>query len=253
MFPINHPNMSQFTRSTDQEIITGERLPRCRPTRYKKKISKQISIILSLSTPTSIATMPTQFRGSISDFHLSSSFLTIFFIQKLYPSLYPPLTLIKHPSWFLDNADLFLSHNKILFGLHQDMFLSSYFSTILQTIEPGQTAAQGTILTFPISCNDISQTTLLSFILLRYYLRTFTTTRDNWLAIRSLALKWGFTQVIVRSLHELKHINRQRLSSQQRQSFNPASPYLVNTVQLQQRGNQHVQAAITVDVGNVIN
>src|ERR1700678_2876475 len=76
----------------------------------------------------------------------------------------------------------------------------------------------------------------------------FTTTRDNWLTIRSLALNWGFAQVIVRSLHELKHLDRQRLPSQLRQSFNPASPYLVNRVQLQQRGNQHVQAAMPVDV-----
>ena len=124
------------------------------------------------------------------------------------------------------------------------MFLLSYFSTILQTTEPGRTAAQGTIPTFPISCNDILQTTLLSFILLRYYPRTFTTTRDNWLAIRSLALKWGFTQVIVRSLLELKHLDRLRLSSRRQQSFNLASPHFVNTVQLQQLGNQHVQVAM---------
>src|ERR1700678_2278932 len=188
--------------------------------------------------------MSTQFHGPISHFHLSSSSSFTTFIQKPNPSPYPPLTLVKHPSWFLDNANLFLSHNEILFGLHQDMFQSPYFSTILQTIKPGQTAAQGTIPTFPISCNDIPQTTLLSFILLRYHPRTFTTTRDNWLAIRSLALKWGFTQVIIRSLLELKHLDRLRLSSRRRQSFNLASPHFVNTVQLQQLGNQHVQVAM---------
>src|ERR1700678_1849088 len=110
------------------------------------------------------------------------------------------------------------------------MFQLPYFSTILQIIEPGQMAAQGTIPTFPISCNDISQTTLLTFILLRYYPRMFTTTRDNWLAIRSSALKWEFTQVIVRSFHELKHLDRLCLSSRRRQSLNLASPYFVNTV-----------------------
>src|ERR1700678_1959889 len=199
-------------------------------------------------SPTFIDTMPTQVQRSISDFHLSSSSSFTIFIQKLYPSLYPPLTLIKHPSWSLDNADLFLSHNEILFGLHQDMFLSPYFSTILQTIEPGQTAARGTTPIFPISCNDISQTTLLSFILLRYHPRTFTTTRDNWLAIRLLALKWGFTQVIIRSLHELKHLDRLRLASQRRQSFNLTSPYSVNTSHLQQTGDRHVQTTLTNDV-----
>jgi hypothetical protein len=192
--------------------------------------------------------MSTQFHGPISHFHFSSSSSFTIFIQELYPTPYSPLILIKHPSWFLDNADLFLSHNGILFGLHHDMFLSSYFATILQTIEPGHTAARGTIPDSPIPCNDISQTTLLSFILLRYYPRSFTTTRDNWLAIRSLALKWGFTQVIVRSLHELKHLDRLRLSSRRQQSSNPASPYFVNTARLQQLGNQHVQATITEDI-----
>src|ERR1700678_3961263 len=199
-------------------------------------------------SPTFIDTMPTQVQRSISDFHLSSSSSFTIFIQKLYPSLYPPLTLIKHPSWSLDNADLFLSHNEILFGLHQDMFLSPYFSTILQAIEPGQTAARGTTPIFPISCNDISQTTLLSFILLQYHPRTFTTTRDNWLAIRSLALKWGFTQVIIRSLHKLKHLDRLRLSPLQRQSLSLTSPHSVNTSHLQQTGDQHVHPTLTEDV-----
>src|ERR1700678_2341789 len=69
---------------------------------------------------------------------------------------YPPPILVKHPSWFLDNADLFLSHNELLFGLHQTKFQSTYFSNILGTIEPGRTTVQGTVPTLPISCNDIS-------------------------------------------------------------------------------------------------
>ena len=69
----------------------------------------------------------------------------------------------------------------------------------------------------------------------------FTTTRDNWLAIRLLELKWEFTQVIIRSLHELKHLDQQRLSPRQRLT----GPYSVNTLLLQQRGNQY---ATTEDV-----
>ena len=203
-----------FTRSTNQKLWQANNYHVANHCFIKRKISEWISTIPSLST--TFDTMPTQYQGSISDFHLSSSSSSFpTFVQRPDPLPHLPLTLVKHPSWFLNNADLFLSHNEILFGLHQDMFLSSYFSTILQMIKPGQTAAQGTIPTFPISCNDILQTTLLSFILLWYHPRTFTTTRDNWLAIRSLALKWGFTQVIVRSLHELKHLDRLCLSSQQ--------------------------------------
>jgi hypothetical protein len=179
--------------------------------------------------------MPARSQETISHPHPSSSSSFTTFIQRPNPLPYPPLTFIRHPSWFLDNADLFLSHNENLFGLHQDMFRSSYFSTILQTIEPGQMVARGTIPTFPIPCDDISQTTLLTFFLLRYHPRSFTTTRDNWLAIRSLALKWEFTQVIVRSLLELKHLDRRRLSPRRRLT----GPYFVNTLQLQQQGGQH--------------
>jgi hypothetical protein len=191
--------------------------------------------------------MFTQFHEPISHSHLSSSSSFTIFIQKPNPLPYPPLTLVKHPLWFLNNADLFLSHNEILFRLHQDMFQLPYFSTILQMIEPGQMAAQGTVPTLPISCNDISQTTLLTFILLQYYPRMFSTTRDNWLAIRMLALKWEFTQVIIRSLHELKHFDRRHFSPQQRQSLSLTGPHFVNTLQLQQSGNQYIWTAITED------
>ena len=143
-------------------------LKKTRSFRFKKGVMLQFPYLIPfpLSISTSVITMFTQSHEPISHSHLfsSSSFTT--FIQRPNPLPYPPLTLVKHPLWFLDNTDLFLSHNEILFGLHQDMFQSPYFSTILQTIEPGQTTAQGTIPTFPISCNNISQTTLLAFILL---------------------------------------------------------------------------------------
>src|ERR1700678_240838 len=86
--------------------------------------------------------MPAQFQETISHPHLSSSSSFTTFIQRPNTLPYPPLTFIKHPLWFLNNADLFL---------------------------------RGTIPTFPISCNDISQTTLLTFFLLRYHPRSFTT------------------------------------------------------------------------------
>ena len=172
--------------------------------------------------------MPTRIYEIIS---FSSSFFTII-AQETNSLPYLPSTLNKHPTWFFDDADLFLSHNEIIFGLHQNRFQSPYFSTIRQMIEPGQTTAIGTVPALPIPCDDISQPTLLAFILLRHHPRTFTSTRDNWLAIRSLALKWHFTQVIVRSLHEIKHFNRQR------QSLGLAQPHFVNVMHPQRQRNQ---------------
>src|ERR1700678_2936719 len=90
---------------------------------------------------------------------LSSSFTSI--TNKTNPFPYPPPILVKHPIWFLDNADLFLSHREALFGFHRDMFPTTYFSNILTTIEPGQIAARGTIPSLPILCNDISRPTII--------------------------------------------------------------------------------------------
>src|ERR1700678_2148 len=117
--------------------------------------------------------MFTQFHKIFSHIPSSSSYTII--AEETGSLPYPPPILVKHPSWFLDDADLFLFHNKILFGLHQTMFQSTYFSNTLRTIEPGHTAAQGTVPSLPIPCNDISRTVLHSFILLQYYPQAFTT------------------------------------------------------------------------------
>jgi hypothetical protein len=38
---------------------------------------------------------------------------------------YPPAILVKHLTWFLKNADLFICHDHVLYGLHQSLFNQS--------------------------------------------------------------------------------------------------------------------------------
>jgi hypothetical protein len=38
---------------------------------------------------------------------------------------YPPAILVKHSTWFLKNADLFICHDHVLYGLHQSLFNQS--------------------------------------------------------------------------------------------------------------------------------
>jgi hypothetical protein len=43
----------------------------------------------------------------------------------IYPSTdkpYPPTILVKHPTWFLHDADLFICCDHILYGVHQSHF-----------------------------------------------------------------------------------------------------------------------------------
>jgi hypothetical protein len=38
---------------------------------------------------------------------------------------YPPAILVKHSTWFLKNADLFICHDHVLYGIHQSLFNQS--------------------------------------------------------------------------------------------------------------------------------
>jgi hypothetical protein len=122
------------------------------------------------------------------------------------------LKRLQSNTWFLEDANLFFSHKETLFGLHHAKFQTAYFSGILNIIGSGQTIARVTIPTFPISFDDISQTTLIAFIYLVYYPESFFTTRDGWQAIKKLALKWCFTRIMIRALHELQHFDQHRFS-----------------------------------------
>jgi hypothetical protein len=52
----------------------------------------------------------------------------LIFDPTIYPftdKSYPPTTLVKHHTWFLSTADLFISLNNILYGIHQFYFNQS--------------------------------------------------------------------------------------------------------------------------------
>src|ERR1700678_4344257 len=72
------------------------------------------------------------------------------------PCPYQPPILVKHAHLYFDNADLFISQQETLYGLHQQYFNTPYFTQILTTIEPGQTAARGTVPSLPIPFSTLS-------------------------------------------------------------------------------------------------
>jgi hypothetical protein len=88
--------------------------------------------------------------------------ISIFFDTPPYP--YPPPILVKHAHLYFDNADLFISQWETLYGLHQQHFNTPYFNQLLMTIDPGQTAACGTVPFLPIPINNISTFTFITFV-----------------------------------------------------------------------------------------
>src|ERR1700678_1313848 len=68
--------------------------------------------------------------GTPSHSHFSSSSFLTLVTNKMDPFPYPPPIQVKHPMWFLNDANLFLSHRETLFGFHQEIFQTTYFSTI---------------------------------------------------------------------------------------------------------------------------
>src|ERR1700678_1044434 len=75
-----------------------------------------------------------------------------------------PYYHVKHPIWYIHDADIFFSQRDILFGLHQQKFNNSHFSQQLNHIEPCKTAAIGTISSLPISLDTLSITPFITFI-----------------------------------------------------------------------------------------
>ena len=50
---------------------------------------------------------------------------------------YPPPVLVKHPIWYLDHADLFISIQGTLYRVHRAYFdNSSYFCAIMDVLDP---------------------------------------------------------------------------------------------------------------------
>jgi hypothetical protein len=88
----------------------------------------------------------------------------------IYPfadKFYPSAILVKHHTWFLPMADLFISLNGILYGLHQSYFEQSpLFQEILQY---GENKEIGINPQYPIRFNTLKKEIFNDFIHLLYF------------------------------------------------------------------------------------
>ena len=120
---------------------------------------------------------------------------------------------VKHPKWYLDDADLFFTQRGILFGLHQHKFNNPYFSRRLKHIEPCKTAAIGTKSSLPIPIDTLSISTFTAFIRLLYQPNDFSTDITGWNHIKDLAMTWGFVNITLLAMQKTKMTGSTRCST----------------------------------------
>jgi hypothetical protein len=138
--------------------------------------------------------------------------LTSCFNPITYPSTdkpYPPAILVKNPTWFLKDADLFICHDHILYGVHLSNFNQSplFWEIILY----GESSEIGTNPYHPIPFDTLTKEVFHNFLYLLYFGTDHLdhlTPRD-WLNVKRLSTDWYFPQITANIIRKLVTIWRQ--------------------------------------------
>ena len=104
--------------------LTEKKMEICKENAESSRTSKHFPLFDSTSFKRSIS------FSSISFFTMSFHFTPILWPQftLISSTHYPPPVLVKHPIWYLNHANLFISVQGTLYGVHQAYFDdSSYF------------------------------------------------------------------------------------------------------------------------------
>jgi hypothetical protein len=105
-------------------------------------------------------------------------------------NFYPPSILMKHHTWYLYDADLFISIHNTLYGIHRRQLEESIlFQEVLQY---GCNYLIGTLPIHPIPFNDLKKE-IFDHLLVLLYCGTTTLnylTRNDWVDIKWLCIDW---------------------------------------------------------------
>jgi hypothetical protein len=113
----------------------------------------------------------------------------------IYPfadKFYLPPILVKHHIWFLPIANLFISLNGVLYGIHQSYYEQSpLFQEVLQY---GRDEEIGTSPCFPIPFDTLKKEIFDNFLHLLYFgaERLEYLNREEWYNIKQLSMDWRF-------------------------------------------------------------
>jgi hypothetical protein len=120
---------------------------------------------------------------------------TSFFDHTIYPfakKSYPAAILVKHHMWFFSNADLFISLDGVLYGVHQFYFDQSPLSQ--EIIYYGEANKIGVIPLHPISFNTLKKRILDNFLHILYFgiEQLEHLKREDWVNVKCLSMVLQF-------------------------------------------------------------
>jgi hypothetical protein len=113
----------------------------------------------------------------------------------IYPfadKFYPPPILVKHHIWFLPAANLFISLNGVLYGVHQSYFEQSpLFQEVLLYRKDKEISINPC---FPILFDTLKKEIFNDFLYLLYFgaERLKYLNREEWYNIKQLSMDWHF-------------------------------------------------------------
>ena len=120
---------------------------------------------------------------------------------------YPPPVLVKHPIWYLDHADLFISVWGTLYGVHWAYFNnSSYFHAIMDILGSLFIIPRGYLPQGPIPSDNLDEMLhqLISYL---YKPTEFSNIRSAWESLKQISVGWYMPQITATAVWKL--INNQ--------------------------------------------
>jgi hypothetical protein len=129
----------------------------------------------------------------------------------IYPSSdkpYPPAILVKHYTWFLQDANLFISCNHILYGVHQSHF--DQLPLLQEIIQYGRPNEIGVNPYHPIPFDALIKEVFNNFLHLLYFRTKHLEhlTLEDWLNTKHLSTDWHFPQVTATIIQTLVTFRR---------------------------------------------
>jgi hypothetical protein len=136
------------------------------------------------------------------------------FNPTIYPSSdkpYPPAILVKHSTWFLKDANLFICHGHFLYGLHLSLFNQS--PLFREIILYGESNEIGTNPYHPIPFDTLTEKVFDNFLYLLYFGAEHLEylSPNEWLNIKRLSTDWHFPQLTATIVRQLIIFQRRSL------------------------------------------
>jgi hypothetical protein len=127
-------------------------------------------------------------------------------ITPSFDNFYLPPILTKHHTWYLSDADLFISIHRILYEIHQQVENSLLFQEILRFRQDHRI---GVIPVHPIPFDDLKREIFNKFLVLLYYgtIPLNHLSRNDWVDVKRLCIDWYLphqTAMIIQRLCEIR-------------------------------------------------